>query len=325
MRRERAPKIHFMYSAYALISQLAAQEETLFFRDFSVRRIDTVGHREDAISIFSGVDVAFGDWVYKRDYPTVPPPQNHSVVGRIPLDTEDVLFLLRLFKVGDICFLRHAVRMPDGRRIQRFPYRTMVDLFSASSYQFSQAECARWDTFASELTRLESWNSSWFRLARRFFLFGGSKEFVVGGEMDRIVDYMIALEAILVPERDFVSRRLRERASCLLTDDGAVRNLLRDFYDLRSTIAHGSELSDEQLTLAGKGMASFEGLVRRLMTNGLRYLHVDYERRTKQLAQLFEVADESRTEEILKHFNRMRDETERSRVLGLLSERRAKK
>jgi len=42
-------------------------------------------------------------------------------------------------------------------------------------------------------------------------------------EVDRIVDYMTALEAILVPERDgIIGRRLRERAVSLLKNQNLV-------------------------------------------------------------------------------------------------------
>jgi hypothetical protein len=60
------------------------------------------------------------------------------------------------------------------------------------------------------------------------------------------MDYTTALEAALVPESDFVSRRLRERAVKVLglSDDDAnkVKSLLKDFYSIRSTLVHGSGL-----------------------------------------------------------------------------------
>jgi hypothetical protein len=113
-------------------------------------------------------------------------------------------------------------------------------------------------------------------VARRYFLYGGAKEFncyaerqsgIEINEIDRIVDYMIALEAALVPEKDFVGRRLRERATCLLCKDPgdaeATKKLLRELYDVRSTIAHGSPLSDEKRDFLQRGRGDFENVVRR--------------------------------------------------------------
>jgi hypothetical protein len=57
----------------------------------------------------------------------------------------------------------------------------------------------------------------WFSVARRFFLCGGAKEFnPYIGELDRILDLSITLEAVLVFETEFVNRLLRRRAISLL-------------------------------------------------------------------------------------------------------------
>lgn len=290
-----------MYTAYALITHLESSDDELLFQDFKLSRIDTLGDRQDAIRALPGVDVSFGDWVYKRIYDDVPGPRNYSSVGRIPADTEDSLLLFRLFKVGDICFLKHSVETPDGRLLQRFPHRIMMDLISASPYPFRQSECARWDAFATELRNLPCWETEWFGVARRFFLFGGAKEFILGSEMDRIVDYVIALEAALVPESDFVGKRLRERAMRVTGRDKRFRNLIRDFYGFRSDIVHGSGIATGKLNRVGQGMLEFEQGVRDILVSALRGLPADRKSRERQLAEMYHASVGDRVREAIRY------------------------
>jgi hypothetical protein len=81
----------------------------------------------------------------------VPPPgPPGSAVGGIPNDIEDILLLFRLYKVGDIAFVKQAVIQPSGNRVVQFPYRAMNDLnsYSAVRFEFAPDECERWKGFA---------------------------------------------------------------------------------------------------------------------------------------------------------------------------------
>jgi len=141
--------------------------------------------------------------------------------GRIPFDVEDTLLLLRLFKPGDITFSQVGISNPNGTFADLMPYRAMASFPSTSEYRLAQDEVAAWETLARELKACDAWNSVWFTAARKFFLYGAAKELSVErGEVDRIVDFMTALEASLVPENDFVGRRLRDRAAALLGNNG---------------------------------------------------------------------------------------------------------
>ena len=56
-------------------------------------------------------------------------------------------------------------------------------------------ECGGWDVLGQELPNCDGWNSTWFQIARRFFLSGGAKEFNLHWDIvDRIVDYMVLLK-----------------------------------------------------------------------------------------------------------------------------------
>jgi hypothetical protein len=98
-----------------------------------------------------------------------------------------------------------------------------------------------------QLVRTPAADSTWFSVAKRYFLYGGAKEFnPYIGELDRIVDYAIALEAVLMFEHDFINRLIKRRAGALLKlsaeQSERASRLLRDFYGYRSTIAHGDPL-----------------------------------------------------------------------------------
>src|SRR5207253_2733432 len=98
-----------------------------------------------------------------------------------------------------------------------------------------------------------SWSSTWFQVARRCFLYGSSDEFNANfsSEVDRVADHVAAIEAALVPESGFVSRRLRERAVKLIELEGETaretKKILSQHYGIRSTLVHGSPLSQRQM------------------------------------------------------------------------------
>ncbi len=85
----------------------------------------------------------------------------------------------------------------------------------------------------------------------RFFLSGGAKPFnPVRDDVDRVVDYATALEAALVPEKDYNVRRISRRAAALIAADGAVQaelvvKFIKRLYEIRSRIVHGSGLGDK--------------------------------------------------------------------------------
>lgn len=95
--------------------------------------------------------------------------------------------------------------------------------------------------------------------AQRFFLYGAAKEFEADfGVIDRILDYMIAMEAALVPERDHGGRLLRERAMVLLHETAEAKRVMKKFYDVRSDIAHGASVGEERIAFLKERMGEME-------------------------------------------------------------------
>jgi len=246
------------------------------------------------MTLFPGVRIYGTEWLYERTYQDSEVGRGAVGFGRIPGDLEDTLLLLRLFRPGDILFTRHSIRDPSGQVSIQYPQRIGADITTTSFYSFSQAECDSWDSFRSDLIASQSWLSQWFATARRFFLYGGAKEFNCDwNEVDRVVDYMIALEATLVPEQGFgIGQRLRRRAIALLGLQGdaarTANRVLRDFYAVRSTLVHGSALGDEHRNTL-QHMNQFELLVREILVAALRQIPPDEDSRKQRLAGWYEV------------------------------------
>lgn len=294
-----------MYTAYALVKFIHSSDSELHFRDFRLRQLSSSGDISDATTLFPGVRISGTEWLYERIYQDSEVARGAVGFGRIPGDIEDTLLLLRLFRPGDIGFTRHSIRDPSGQLSFQFQQRIAADISTSSFFELSQAECESWDTFKSELTSSQSWQSQWFATARRFFLYGGAKEFNrEWDEVDRVVDYMIALEAALVPEHGFgIGQRLRRRAISLLgLRDEAARDanrILSDFYGVRSTLVHGSTLGNQHrnaLCLMGQ----FEQLVRQILVAALRQIPSDEESRKQRLAEWYDVHLTALVSEMLK-------------------------
>lgn len=312
-----------MYTAYGLIKYINSNDSELRFRNFRIWRIDSVGDRSTAQAQFPGSRIYGSEWVYERNYQASEVARGSYGFGRIPNDLQDTLLLLRLFRPGDVVVTRHSVREPTGKLSTQYPQRISADITTSSFFKFSQAECDSWDAFASELTVCESWRSQWFGTARRFFLYGGAKEFnAQWGEVDRVVDYMVALEATLVPERGFgIGQRLRKRAlSALgLQGDGAkdTNRLLRDFYGVRSALVHGSAMGDgHKKTL--QQMTQFELLVRQILVAALRQVPPEEDSRRQRLAEWYDVPETTLMEEAVRLFKEISSPAAKGRLLGLL-------
>lgn len=166
-----------MFKALALVRNLDAHAQSLDFGDFS---INLVGSRSTELrEVLSYAEVNPDDWIFEKSYAFLPPGSPGAPVGAIPNDIEDILLLLRLYQVSDISFIKLAITLPSGNNNFQIPYRAMNDLNSYSRLRFhiEPSECNLWTAFADGIRESPSWRSDWFGVARRFFLYGGAKEF----------------------------------------------------------------------------------------------------------------------------------------------------
>ena len=336
-----------MYTAFASVKNLKAPSETLQFERFQLWAISP-SNREWAMKVLCVDRLKLGDWVYEREYETLPliegwdPPG----LGRIPFDTEDTLLLLRLFRVGDLSFsnqvnlstlkntllLLRLFRVGDlsfsnqviwqgDTAYQQMPYRALMSLRSSMSYQMTEPDCSSFDDFASNLTSLQSWNSQWARITKAFVLYGGAKEFNPHqNQVDRIIDYAVALEASLVPERDFVGRRLRERAAVII-DDPSVKYSFKRLYNIRSTLVHGSPLSDNDQAWLIENRELLHEITRKTIVECLRKVPKCDDERKRFLAQLYDIADADRAEKLHNDFGEISDQRAKAGLVARMGRR----
>lgn len=260
-------------------------------------------------------DIYFGDWILTRQYPRPAPI--------IAEDAEELLFLLRLFRPGELAFVRLCVNYPSTKLTQH-PYRVISPLLSNSSpeYRLDTVDIDKWLQFSKGLQEAESWRSAWVRASKRFFLYGSSVEFHPDAEeLDRIVNYMMALEAVLVPEKDFVSARLKQRALALVKwdsdeDEVAAKKALSRLYSVRSTIAHGGRVEDKSiLQFLGAQRVYFESLVRQVLQQAILQLPATDESREPALNKLFAVTDKKRADDVSERFQALKDQGIREALL----------
>ena len=221
------------------------------------------------------------------------------------LRLHDLFVLLRLFSSGNLCF--EAISIHNANEgwgtLGHYP---ILSSFPPGylKWRLSEEDAAGFEEFACRLHSSPGWDSAWFVVASRMFLLSSSLEFNLHwGSYEpwaliRPLGYMVGLEAALVPERDFVGRRLRERAARLLGLDGdaadAMRDRLQVMYDIRSKLAHGSPLLDRDTCALKANMPEFESDVRKILCAALRGVPKDECERRGYLSGLYDVTDSDR-------------------------------
>jgi hypothetical protein len=194
-----------------------------------------------------------------------------------------------------------------------------LNSYSALRFEFRPDECETWKAFANGIRESRSWDSVWFSVVRRFFLYGGANEFnPKWDDVDRIVDYATALEAALVPEMDFSRRRMSRRAALLVSRDSAeqdaVLSIVKRLYDIRSSIVHGTPLDDKQRTWLIENCGQIERRVRQVLVAAVQEVPAEDADRRTMLAALFDPTDEDRGEFALQKFQEIRTDMIRKHV-----------
>src|ERR1017187_6802861 len=207
-----------------LVRNVEADGETLTFSNFSLPELDPSNYQ--AAREFSPGAMQ-REWLLERDYDAIPPLPPIAEgwpgpFGGIPFDVEDTLLLLRLYRPGDLVFAGIHVQMyqAPAQSVAQYPHRAISPLVTPSTrpFQFAQADCTAWERFAEPLKSAPQWYSSWFRVVRRCLLYAGGKKFNPNfhDDIDRVIDYMTALEATLVAKSK-PHRSLHERTRCKAT------------------------------------------------------------------------------------------------------------
>ena len=309
-----------MIKAFVLVKNLKSTSEELHFADFKLWKIGSSYDNDlkRAQHLFSNAWPLKEDYVYEKTY-----DDDDKERERAPLDIEDTLLLMRLFKTRDIFFVNPCIEGPNGELSSQFPYPVMVYTLTTNRYKIESEECLTFNSFVSEILFLPNWSSSWFKTARRFFLYGGGKDYNPRHDLvDRIVDYITVLEAILVPEKDFVGRRLRKRAAALIekhNDIVDINGLLKGFYGVRSAVVHGGDISSFKNNILKRNL-DFETIVRKIIVEALRVFPVGDDRKIF-LKQLFDICDQTRSKKVFSDFCAIKDENEKIRCHDKISKR----
>lgn len=306
-----------MFKSFVLVKKLKSESEELHFGNFQLWKIGSSFDNDlkKAKRLFPTAWPLYEDYVYERTY------SDDEEQEKAPFDIEDTLLLMRLFKTGDLFFVNPCIEISDGGLLCQMPYPVMVYTHTINRYKIESEECLNFNSFVSKILSLPNWSASWFKTARRFFLYGGGKEYNPRHDsVDRIVDYITALEAILVPEKDFVGRRLRERAAVLLekhNDIADMRGLIKSFYGVRSAVVHGGDISSFKSDILKRNM-DFETIVRKIIVEALTVFPVGDDRGIF-LKQLFDICDQTRSEKVFSDFCAIKDENEMIRCRDRIS------
>jgi len=315
-----------MFNALVLVRNIESGAERLDFGEFTV---NPVGFRfKDLREVFSSEDVNQDDWVFEKSYPQLPTGPPGSAVGGIPNDIEDTLLLLRLYRPGDISFIKQVVVQPSGRRSLQVPYRAMNDLnsYAGQRFEVKSEDCVLWGAFADIVRQSQSWSSGWFAAARRFFLTGGAKPFDrKSGDVDRIVDYATALEAALVPETDYNAQRISRRAAALIAPDDPAQaevivRFIRRFYGIRSRIVHGTGLGDKERQWLSDNCGQVELRVRQVLKTAVQKLPPGEQDRQIALAELYDLTDADRGNSALEKFREIKTAEVRKAIAAKIAE-----
>ena len=273
------------------------------------------------------------EWLLERHYEDIPPLPLIAEgwpgpFGSIPFDIEDTLLCLRLYRTGALSFVGMHIQSSDQTSTQS-PYRAISPLVTTSSrpYRFEQSDAFGWEQFASQLKSVPQWNSIWFRSARQWFLYGGGKAFnpEFQDSIDSVVDYTAALEATLVPENSFVSRRLRERAVRLVESEidnkDEILRLLKEIYGIRSALVHGSPLKTSQMDILRdrKKWEEFETILRKVLICAIKIVPSDDAARRSFLSKLYEPSDQDRAEKIVQDFKALKIDSVKKDLLNSLN------
>jgi hypothetical protein len=296
-----------MLKALALVRNLNSSASGLDFGEFT---INPVGPRFNELrQVFSSSDVNRDDWIFEKFY-----SQADSLVEAIAPGIEEILLLLRLYDVGDIAFVKLATIAQSVSRPIR-PYRAMNDLnsYSRLKFEIGSEKCESWKAFADGIRESRSWSSDWFAAARRFFLSGGAKPFnPARDDVDRIVDYVTALESTLVPENGYNIRRITRRAATLIAPDNpaekeVVVNFMKKLYAIRSQIVHGSRLADKNREWLFENCSQVELRVRQILRAAVQKLPPGEADRRVALAGLYDPTDEDRGSFVFEKFSEIKE------------------
>lgn len=98
------------------------------------------------------------------------------------------------------------------------------------------------------------------------------------------------------------------------------KRLLRDFYDVRCAVVHGSDTSPFKSGVLTRNI-DFEIVVRKIIVKAIKALPDSDNDRMAYLKQLFDVSDQDRAKKVFSDFCSIKSETEKRKCFDLILSR----
>jgi len=181
---------------------------------------------------------------------------------------QGLLRLFRLFKVGDIMFSCPLIVDTQGKNSWFSPYSSARH--SYFKYNFARGEIEKFNSFRDNIAKKAGYRNKFYEFSLNHFMSGIDEGFRPKiGKLERIVDYVVALESVFLSDNKpyFLRHTLAERTSAFL-EDASVKIVVKHMYDERSNIVHGNyiDLSEnkrsQKIEKTTVHMPKFEGLMR---------------------------------------------------------------
>lgn len=225
---------HFVYVS---MRNFSSASDELKFPDFKIFRIRQGTEAAKWKKRFGTKHIP--EWMLKRVFRNyVIAPDDNSGFGNISKDLFELLFLFRLFNIGDLFFADNAVKNSRGKYINIYS----GDKRSDAKYVFESNMIDHFVRFRSEITGKSGFRNRFFEFSINHFMTG------IDGRMnsksdDKIVDYVIALESLFLIDNNmyFLRSTIAERISRLI-EQKAFLKPLKEMYDERSNILHGNNI-----------------------------------------------------------------------------------
>jgi hypothetical protein len=230
------------YRVVVQVDNFTMDDAGLDFGDFRIEKVKPGTEASSWKKILNSRQIPM--YVLFKDFLNYFPEENDpSGFSSIMKDLMDLLIVFRLFKMGDLFF--NNVTIVDNDSNQSFSSYYTMDNFSVLKYIFESQDLKRFVDFKNiMIPKMANRNNvTSFYLGK--YLSGSNKGFFYKvHELNRIVDYVVALESVFMFKSDhnFISRTLAKRVSNFLDDPSAYK-IIKSMYNERSKIVHGSLIS----------------------------------------------------------------------------------
>ena len=285
------------YKVYLSISNFETRAKELIFDDFKIISIEQGSEAKEWRQILGGKGIPSN--ILIKEFPNyIMKKEDDSGFDEIYRSMDELLLVFRLYKVGDIMFDHFLIKDLDSKE----KYSSLYDFAMSSvyKYEFEQNEILKFNTFRKSIKEKKGYNNIFYKFSLKYFISGGNKRFAYRIEnLERIIDYIIALEALFLIDgnRYFLRRTISKRISNFLKIDNT-SEIIKYMYDERSRIVHGDYINlskskkEEKVKKLKCYMPLFENLLREIFIKIFDYTFSSREKLIKFMKELYDIPEE---------------------------------